>query len=460
MRVAFHTLGCKVNQYETEAMKEAFVSRGARIVLEDEVADVYIINSCTVTNIADRKSRQYIRRMKRVSPEAIVVVTGCYAQVASEEVSEIPEVDLVIGNSLKSTICERVYEFFANRNEEALCDGLAIEDTSVVDVLSREELNYYEDMGHIVSSESQLARAYIKIQEGCDRFCSYCMIPFARGPVRSRPLEEIVDEAVMVLEQGFKEIVLTGINTALYGTEDSFAFDRNPGEEGMTGLEAVISRLNNIEGDFRIRLSSVEPTVVDCEHVERLIRFEKLCHHLHLSVQSGSTHVLGFMNRHYTSDDYISIVKAIRDYDPLYGITTDIIVGFSGETEEDFEESLRVVRESEFVRVHPFRYSPRKGTVGASLNNAVSGKTKNERIEKLIGESSKVAADFERRNFEVPHKVLAEERFEGYTTGYTDNYIKAYIEDPKGVIPIGEFCNVRLVDLYEDGCLAVAEKGR
>ena len=163
MRVAFHTLGCKVNQYETEAMKEAFVSRGARIVLEDEVADVYIINSCTVTNIADRKSRQYIRRMKRVSPEAIVVVTGCYAQVASEEVSEIPEVDLVIGNSLKSTICERVYEFFANRNEEALCDGLAIEDTSVVDVLSREELNYYEDMGHIVSSESQLARAYIKI---------------------------------------------------------------------------------------------------------------------------------------------------------------------------------------------------------------------------------------------------------------------------------------------------------
>lgn len=438
MRVAFHTLGCKVNQYETEAVKEDFVSRGAVVVPEDEEADAYIVNTCTVTNIADRKSRQYVRRMKALNPDAIVVVTGCYAQTSSEEVANMPEVDIVIGNSLKSEICDRVFQAYECRSDK------------IVHVLERCDMNFYEDMGLVVSSETGLTRAYIKIQDGCDRFCSYCEIPYARGPVRSRPIDEIVREAKLLIEQGYKEIVLTGINTALYGTEDG----------ADSSLEDVLARLDAIDADFRVRLSSLEPTVVDKEHVEKIIRFNKLCHHLHLSAQSGSNHILDRMNRHYTSEDYLDIVKAIREYDPLYGITTDIIVGFSGETEEDYQDSLRLVRDSEFCRVHAFRYSPRKGTVGAALDGVVPGRIKGERVDGLIAEGERVAKAFVERNKSVRHKVLSEERIGAYTTGYTDNYIKVYIEDPDGAIPLGEFCMVDLGEIYEDGCIArLAEKG-
>ena len=439
MRVAFHTLGCKVNQYETEAIKEAFVSRGAVVVQEDEEADAYIVNTCTVTNIADRKSRQYIRRMKALNPDAIVVVTGCYAQTSSDEVVSMPEVDIVIGNSLKSEICDRTFEAYADRNASKL-----------VHVLERSDMDFYEDMGLVVSSETGLTRAYIKIQDGCDRFCSYCEIPYARGPVRSRPIDEIIKEAKLLIEQGYKEIVLTGINTALYGTERG----------ADSSLEDVLARLDAIDADFRVRLSSLEPTVVDKEHVEKIIRFNKLCHHLHLSAQSGSTHILERMNRHYTSEDYLDIVRAIRDYDPLYGITTDVIVGFSGETEEDYQDSLSLIREAELSRVHAFRYSPRKGTAGAALDGVVSGRIKGERVDGLIAEGERAAKAFINKNRNVSHKVLAEERVGEYTTGYTDNYIKVYIEDPQGAIPLGEFCMVELGEIYEDGCIArLAEKG-
>lgn len=476
MKVAFHTLGCKVNQYETEAVKEAFTARGALIVPEDESADIYIVNTCTVTNIADRKSRQYIRRMKALNPSAIVLVTGCYAQTSPEEVAEMPEVDAVIGNSLKSEICEKAMAIYNERHEavtEQVADETAPETaeetateaanggtepandtavTSYVHVLERDKMNFYEDMGLVVSNESGLTRAYIKIQEGCDRFCSYCEIPFARGPVRSRPIDEIIDEAKLLIGQGYKELVLTGINTALYGTEQG----------SDTSLEAVLERLDALDGDFRVRLSSLEPTVVDKEHVERIIRFRRLCHHLHLSVQSGSTKILKRMNRHYTQDEYLDIVKAIRDYDPFYGITTDIIVGFSGEDEEDFQESLHVVKEAEFGRVHAFRYSPRKGTVGAKLDGAVSGRVKAERIDRLIAEADDTAEAFIKKCSARTHKVLTEERVterkEGrvteFVTGYTDNYIKVYIEDADGRIPCGEFCEVRLGEIFKDGCLA------
>ncbi len=432
-------------------MKEAFTDRGALIVPEDEAADIYIVNTCTVTNIADRKSRQYIRRMKALNPNAIVLVTGCYAQTSPDEVAAMPEVDAVIGNSLKTEICDKAFAIYNERIEAA--------DSSYVHVLARDQMNFYEDMGLVVSSESGLTRAYIKIQEGCDRFCSYCEIPFARGPVRSRPIDEIIDEARLLIGQGYKELVLTGINTALYGTEKGAG----------AGLEEVLSRLDAIDGDFRVRLSSLEPTVVDKEHVERIIRFKKLCHHLHLSVQSGSSRILARMNRHYTQAEYLDIVKAIREYDPFYGITTDIIVGFPGEDEEDFQDSLRVVREAEFGRVHAFRYSPRKATVGAKLDGAVSGKVKAERIDRLIAESEAAAESFIKKCSARSHKVLVEERvreergIEGcatneraieFVTGYTDNYIKVYIEDADGRIPCGEFCEVRLGEKFKDGCLA------
>ena len=447
MRVAFHTLGCKVNQYETEAMKEAFVSRGAEIVPEDESADVYIVNTCTVTNIADRKSRQYIRRMKAVNPNAYVLVTGCYAQVEAEEVSRLPEVNLVVGNSNKSRICDIVCAVMDGRDVSDVADPGSL-------VLPRNELTEFENMGLVVSSESGMTRAYIKIQEGCDRFCAYCLIPFARGPVRSRPLEEILEEARMLLDAGYKELVLTGINTALYGTEPGYTFDRQADEEGLTAMEVVLARLDAIDRDFRIRLSSLEPTVVDKNDVERIIRYRKLCHHLHLSAQSGSTNVLKLMNRRYTQQAYLDIVRAIHDYDPYYNITTDIIVGFSGETDEDFAESVRVTRESEFGKVHIFRYSKRKGTVGEKLPDEVSGTVKAERAKILAAVADETARAFMEKNFGVTHRVLTEERVGNFVTGYTGNYIRTYIEDKNNELALGEFYNVQLTQVYKDGCKA------
>ncbi|MBE6041043.1 MAG: radical SAM protein, partial [Clostridiales bacterium] len=248
MRVAFHTLGCKVNHYETEAMREAFVSRGAVSVGEEEPADVYIINTCTVTGIADRKSRQFIRRVKRANPDALVVVTGCYAQTAAEEVAALPEVDIVVGNGRKSEICGIVMARLTEREKET---DRAEERKTTVLVRERNELTDYEDMGLVASSESGMTRAYIKIQEGCDRFCTYCLIPYARGPVRSRPVEDIIREAVMLLENGVREIVLTGINTALYGTEEGFAYDlRDSSGEIYPGLERVAALTEEERADI------------------------------------------------------------------------------------------------------------------------------------------------------------------------------------------------------------------
>ena len=495
MRIAFHTLGCKVNQYETEAMKEAFVSRGAEIVGEDEIADVYIVNTCTVTNIADRKSRQYIRRMKGVNPEAYVLVTGCYAQVEPEEVAGLPEVDMVVGNGNKSLICDIVMAAVAGKDIAEVANPARL-------VLPRDELTEYEDMGMVVSSESGMTRAYIKIQEGCDRFCAYCLIPFARGPVRSRPVGDILKEARMLLDAGYRELVLTGINTALYGTESSFEiklrdeegriypgceelahcydiadscskshfdntdnshFEDNISIRPFSPIEILLARLNAMEGDFRIRFSSLEPTVVDKNDVERIIRYDKLCHHLHLSAQSGSSSVLKLMNRRYTKEEYLDIVKAIHDYDPLYNITTDIIVGFSGETEEDFADSLDITNQCGFGKVHIFRYSVRKGTAGEKLPDAVPSDVKADRSAILSRTAEEVALQFYEKNFGHLCRILIEEQLNingrEYYTGYTGNYIRAYIAaDSLADTLIGNFVDAVLYDHFEDGCLARATR--
>lgn len=459
IKIAFHTLGCKVNQYESEALAEEFVRRGAEIVPDAEVADVYIVNTCSVTAIADRKSRQFIRRMKRNNPKALMVVTGCYAQVSSEELEKMPAVDLIIGNNLKSEIPNRVFELLTQREAanalvttEGNNHGMSHELRG--EVLSYTDLRGYEDMGIVTASESGMSRAYIKIQEGCNRFCSYCLIPYARGGVRSRPLEEVLEEARMLLSKGFHELVLTGINTALYGTEVGFDFDRQSGEENLSGLEALIRRLDAMAGNFRIRLSSLEPTVVDIEHIERIVQYGKLCHHLHLSLQSGSNAILDAMNRHYSREEYFRIVKALRDFDPNFGITTDIIVGFPGETDEDFADSLDAVVKSKFGKVHVFRYSPRKGTKAAAFSNVVSGKVKNERSNRLEQLAAETALEFHRNNLGMRYVMLAERNEEGMTTGYTGNYIKVYIPDAEGTLKAGEFYTVRLIEIFKDGCLA------
>ena len=449
MRIAFHTLGCKVNQYETEAMKEQFKAAGCTIVGEEEAADVYVINTCTVTNLADRKSRQYIRRMKKKCPDAVVAVTGCYAQVKPDEVASLDEVDIVAGTGEKNNILSYVQQFMEERQRQK-------------HIKTYDELTSYDDSGIITSMESR-TRAYIKIQEGCDRFCAYCLIPFARGHVRSRDPEEITAEAAALIGQGFKEIILTGINTALYGMEENFSYPLQPDEiaAGMRGIEIIIKRINALEGDFRIRLSSLEPTVINAEYVRRLMKYERLCPHLHLSVQSGSNHVLELMNRRYDRDEYLEIVKVLREFDPLYGITTDIICGFPGETEEDFEDSLDMIEQVSFCKVHAFKYSKRQGTAAALMEGQIPGEVKNRRSDRLIEVGEKASAQFMESCSWATRPVLFEEicgatedgdgagNGNNLITGYTDNYIKVYAEG--GTDDLNSIKKVKLLERYKDG---------
>ena len=358
MKIAFHTLGCKVNQYETEAMVKLFREAGHEIVGEREFADVYVINTCTVTAVADKKSRQYIRRMKKVNPDSIVAVTGCYAQIRPEEVAGISGVDIVTGINEKSTLPQYVEDLIRAKAGQ---DPEESTGEPSVHVRDWKDLNSYEDTGLVTSAETR-TRAYIKIQEGCNRFCSYCVIPYARGAIRSRDLNEIVREAEQLIEAGYKELVLTGINTALYGMEKRPAAGQIPPEEQAApyGVERVIAALDALPGNCRIRLSSLEPAVVNADYVRRLLKYGKLVHHLHLSAQSGSDRILKAMNRPYDRSGYLQIVDAVRSFDPYYGISTDLIVGFPGEKEADFEQSLNLVSICDFCRTHVFRYSRRR----------------------------------------------------------------------------------------------------
>ena len=425
-KAAFHTLGCKVNQYETEAMKKIFRERGYEIVGEHEFADVYVINTCTVTAVADRKSRQYIRRMKKVNPDSIVAVTGCYAQINPREVEEIDGVDIIAGTGEKHKIPDYI-------------DGLS--------KASGGCLEEFVEMGPVASTDSR-TRAYIKIQEGCNRFCSYCVIPYARGPVRSRPLENIREEAERLIAAGYKELVLTGINTALYGMEQNT-------EE--FGLEPVLEMINDLPGDFRIRLSSLEPAVVNSEYVKKLFRFDKLCRHLHMSAQSGSDRILAAMNRPYDREGYMELVKTLCSFDPCYGLSTDIIVGFPGETERDFEDSCKLVGHCGFCKTHVFKYSKRPGTKAADMPGQISPQVKNDRSDRLQKTAGEASEAFFRMNLDEARRgrtqqvLLEEVTGDGkYITGYTGNYIRTYIPYSEK-LELNTFVQVRLEELFRDG---------
>ena len=447
MRAAFYTLGCKVNQYETESMREQFRHAGFDVVSEDEAAEIYVVNTCTVTNMADRKSRQYIRRAHKLNPDAVIAVTGCYAQMARDAVAAIDGVDIVTGTDEKGSILKLVQEYIRQRSagadeatEDTTPDGETA-DNVLCDVKPYSELNKYEELGVISDMEGR-TRAFIKIQEGCDRFCSYCIIPFARGKVRSRSRDEIVQEISGLVGKGYREIVLTGINTALYGTD-----------LGYGGIAPLIEAVDMIEGDFRIRLSSLEPTVVDADYAASLLVYNRLCHHLHLSAQSGSDKVLAAMNRHYTHDDYLEIMRRLREQDPFYGISADIIVGFPGETDEDFRRSVDLVRESELIKTHVFKYSVRRGTKAASMPDQVDEKVKSERSRILIEEAEKTARAFCDKCRGQVRRVLFEQEENGMITGYTDNYIKVYMPCDEAGDLTGEFADVMLKEPYEEGML-------
>ena len=423
--VAFYTLGCKVNQYETEAMEELFETNGYKIVSTDEVADVYVINTCTVTNLGDRKSRQVIRRAKRLNEGSTIAVVGCYSQVAPEEVFSIEGVDVVIGTTDRNRIVELCEEVKENRSRiNAVRDLKGIKDF--------EELNIDE-----IKSRT---RAYIKIQEGCNQFCTYCIIPYARGPIRSRNLESIIDESNRLAKAGFKEIILTGIHVASYGKE-----------KGETNLLDVIKEVSKVEGIQRIRLSSIEPTLITEEFMKSIVQLPKVCDHFHLSLQSGSDSILKKMNRKYTTSQYRKIVDIIRKYMPDAGITTDIIVGFPGETEEEFNETYNFVKEIGFSRIHVFKYSPRKGTPASKFNNQINGNIKHERSEKLIELGNSLTREFNRKFIGETLEVLFEEEHEGdssFVEGYTTNYIRVLLKHDISIK--GKIVPIKMIELYNE----------
>lgn len=416
------TLGCKVNQYESEAMAELFEKNGYIQVDNDtDVADVYIVNTCTVTNLSDRKSRQYIRRAKRENPDSTVAVVGCYAQVAPKEVEKIEGVDVVIGTSERSKIVDLI--------EEAKEEDKKI--NIVRDIKKDRDFQFIK-----IDENFHKTRSYMKVQDGCNRYCTYCIIPYARGTIRSRRIGDCVREAIRLANAGYKEIILTGIHVGSYGVD-----------LGPVRLIDLIEAIAEVDGIERIRLSSVEPNIISEDFMRRAIACSKLCDHFHLSLQSGSNKVLKDMNRHYNREEFIEKTKIIKKYMPYAGLTTDIIVGFPGESDEDFEDSMSIVREVEFSKVHVFKYSKRKNTPAADRADQVDGNIKIKRSEELIKLQDQYLKKFREKNMPRTLKVLFEEFDQGYYFGYTDNYIRVKVKSHKDLI--NKILDVRLVDNEE-----------
>lgn len=399
-KVKFSTLGCKVNQYETEAMAELFVKNGYEIT-EDYNCDVFVLNTCTVTNLSDRKSRQQISKIRSENSDAIIAVVGCYSQVSPNEIENIEGVNVILGTKYRKEIVE-------------LCE-LAKSSNKIINKVENIGKNReFEEL--TINTEHSMTRTYIKIQEGCSQFCSYCIIPYARGPIRSRNIRDIVLEAKRLADNGFKEIVLTGIHVASYGKDL---------ENDDIGLIDVIEDIGQIDKIKRIRLSSLEPRIVDKQFLDRLSKVEQFCDHFHLSLQSGSDSILQSMNRKYDTDLYEKTINLIREYYPNAAITTDIIVGFPGETDEDFEKTLNFVDKIRFSKIHVFKYSNRKGTVASKMKNQVSGVVKKERSKLLIEKSKYYTDKFLDNMLNQPIKVLFESKNDdGYIKGYTTNYIR------------------------------------
>jgi len=404
--VAFYTLGCKVNQYETQAMEELFIREGYRVVDFDRPADVYVINTCTVTHHGDSKSRQVIRRAKKTNPGAVVVVIGCYVQVSPDEVLAIQGVDIVIGTADKSRVVE-----LAERARDSSQPLKAVRE------LNGDER--YEELA-LERKHRGRTRAYVKIQDGCSQFCTYCIIPYARGPVRSRYPDKVIDQVSGLVALGYREVVLTGIHVTSYGKD----------LETGVGLIDLLKKVHKIGGLDRIRLSSVEPTYFTRHVTDEISQLHKVCRHFHLSLQSGCDETLRRMGRRYTTTEYRDIANNIRKKLSGVAITTDVMVGFPGETEQEFEDTYRFLQELKLSNMHIFKFSPRKGTPAAGFGGQVSTKTKDDRSKALLELAAKCRKDFHDGFVGSSLEVLYEQQsseMAGYYEGLTDNYIKVLV---------------------------------
>lgn len=421
-KIAFTTLGCKVNMYDTEAMLELFAKKGYEIVEFDDFADIYVINTCTVTNFGDKKSRQIIRRAKRQNPQAIVVATGCYAQVAPDEVEKIQGINIVIGTKNRSEIVEIVEKYTAEQ-------GVV---NAVSSIMKEKE---FEPLS--ISKLKGRTRAYLKIQEGCNRFCSYCIIPYARGPIRSRNPQEVIDEVKLLAENGFKEVVLSGIHVASYGVDKG------------TSLIEIVKEVGKIQGIERIRFSSMEPNYVTEEFVREMKAIPKVCDHFHLSLQSGCDKTLKNMNRRYTSQEYAEAVERLRGAYPEVAITTDIIVGFPQETEEDFEESCNFAKKVKLAKIHSFPYSPKRGTVAEKMSGQLSNEVKSERSNAMIEVSNQLNRDFLSSMLGKTRPVLFERNIgDNLYEGHTTNYIRVVAKSEENLKNM--IIDVRLEEILKE----------
>ncbi|MBE5935105.1 MAG: MiaB/RimO family radical SAM methylthiotransferase [Lachnospiraceae bacterium] len=458
-RVAFLTLGCKVNSYETDAMSKLFADNGYEIVKFNQVADVYVINTCSVTNMADRKSRQMLHRARKKNPNGLIVATGCYVQASTEEVSEDIAVDLLVGNNKKSEIVNIVEEYIARINTSKV---------NTIDINDTKGSVVYEDM--FIEQTGENTRAYIKIQDGCNQFCSYCIIPYARGRVRSRDKDSIIEEVALLAKNGYKEVVLTGIHISSYGLDfeknknlmNKHVLDNrldiketlehnlytdsriNDGEQDYLQnttktkgfvyeyLLDVIESIALIDGIERIRLGSLEPRIISDDFIGRLSKINKVCPHFHLSLQSGCDETLKRMNRKYTAAEYSSKCDILRRYYDNPAITTDVIVGFAGETMEEFHETEKFLKEINFAEMHIFKYSIRKGTVAARMQNQVNDVEKNNRSKILLDMNSINHKNYINSFVGTIQKVLFEEKIQlndrHYFVGHNERYVKVVVE--------------------------------
>ena len=436
-KVALHNLGCKVNAYEVEAMQQLLENAGYETVPFEEGADVYVINTCTVTNIADRKSRQMLHKAKKMNPDAIVVATGCYAQADTEKLKEDTAVDLILGNNQKTQIVEALEEYEKEHAKQ-------------VQVIEINHTKEYEELS--ISSTAEHVRAYIKVQDGCNQFCTYCIIPFARGRVRSRKIEEVLSEVETLAAKGYKEVVLTGIHLSSYGADF-------PKEE-RESLLSLIQAVSRVEGISRIRLGSLEPRIITEEFLEGIVKTGKVCPHFHLSLQSGCNKTLKNMNRRYSAQEYAEKCELIRKFYPAPALTTDVIVGFPQETEEDFEESYEFVKKIHFYETHIFKYSRRHGTKAASMDGQLTEAAKAQRSDRMLELHEIRARKYEEAMIGKKMELLLEEEIEidgrPWYVGHSREYVRAVISKTDAH-RVNDLVTVKAVAFVRDHILETKE---
>lgn len=439
--IAFHNLGCKVNSYETDAMAQKCVEKGYKIVDFEQKADIYVVNTCSVTNIADRKSRQMLHKAKKTNPDGIVVAVGCFVQANPEEVAKDEAIDLIVGNNKKKDLFEIIEEYLNNKS---------VSTETVTDVHHCD----YEELK--INKSEEHSRVFVKIQDGCDRYCTYCIIPYVRGNLRSRNPEDVVEEIKEIAANGYREVVITGIHLSSYGKD--FLKDGKPSLDYSGNADYLINLLkdiNEIEGIDRIRIGSFEPMILSEVFVSKLSKITKLCPHFHISLQSGCDSVLKRMNRHYDTKEFYEKTVLLREYFPGCALTTDVIAGFPGETKEEFEETYEYLKKIKFFETHIFPYSRRKGTIADKMAGQLTMNEKKERVTKLLELDAKLSREYRESKLGETDNIIVEEiktiNGANYYVGHTPEYVMVALKEDDSLKQlIGHAVKVKLEKMLTD----------